>query len=61
MSTAYKSGPYLVLLDKEEYKPVENLIAAELVKTRIKTGFMGHDPKKQEPLQQPIAAEVHTL
>ena len=47
--------------DRGEFKPVENPIAAELAKMRIKARSTSHDPEKQEPLQRPIAAEAHTL
>ncbi len=47
--------------DRGEFKPVENPLTAELTKMRIKAGSTSHDLKKQEPLQQPITAEVHTL
>ena len=47
--------------DRGEFKPVENPLTAELVKLNIKARSTSHDLKKQEPLQQPITAEVHTL
>ena len=47
--------------DRGEFKPVENPLTAELAKMRIKARSTSHDLKKQEPLQQQIAAEAHTL
>ena len=47
--------------DRGEFKPVENPLTAELVKMKILVRSTSHDPKKQEPSRQPIAAEAHSL
>ena len=47
--------------DRGEFKPVENPLAAELAKMRIRARSTSHDLKKQEPLQRPITAEARTL
>ena len=51
----------LIPSDRGEFKPVENPLAAELAKMRIKARSTSYDPEKQEPVLQPIAAEAHTL
>ena len=47
--------------DRGEFKPVENPLTAELARMRIKARSTSHDPEKQEPSRQRIAAEAHTL
>ncbi|MCL5009708.1 MAG: hypothetical protein M1433_01880, partial [Candidatus Parvarchaeota archaeon] len=47
--------------DRGEFKPVENPLTAELAKMKIKARSTSHDPKKQEPVLQQIAAEAHAL
>ncbi len=47
--------------DRGELKPVENPLTAELAKMKIKARSTSYDPEKQEPFQQRIAAEAHTL
>jgi hypothetical protein len=61
MLTAYKFRLYPKPSDRGEYKPVENPLTAELAKMKIKARSTSHDPKKQEPFQQRIVAEAHTL
>ena len=38
----------LIPSDRGEFKPVENPLAAELAKMRIKARSTSHDPEKQE-------------
>ncbi len=43
--------------DKREYKPVENPLAVELAKTKIKARYTSHNPETQEPFRQRIPVE----
>jgi hypothetical protein len=49
------------LADRGKLTPVENPLTAELAKMKIKARSKSYDPEKQEPFQQRIAAEAHTL
>ena len=54
-------GLNLIPSDRGEFKPVENPLTAELAKMKISARSTSHDPKKQEPVLQQIAAEAHAL